>query len=134
MSKAKIIKFVLGVIFLGISVNFYKDYLVFKSAISESKPIVYSFIERRINKGGRGETYEMDYQYKYRKGTVNITSQEYDLITNAKYPSLYYSINTDLIFSKWEKERALRIAILFLVLFIFAIFPWSKLYKVKASN
>jgi lipoprotein signal peptidase len=134
MNKTKIVKFVLGVIFLGISVNFFKDYIAFKSAISESKPIVYSFIERRINKGGRGETYEMDYQYKYQKGTVNITSQEYDLIANAKYPSLYYSKNTGLIFSKWEEKKAFRITILFLVLFIVAIFPWNKLYKLKASN
>lgn len=134
MNKTKAVKFVLGIIFFSISVKFFTNYVDFNSSISESKPIVYSFVEKRINRGGRGETYEMDYQYNLKRGTVNITSEEYDMITSGKYPQLYYSKSTGLIFSNWEIKKAFRITVLFLLLSIVAILPWNKLVKQKASN
>ena len=134
MNKSKAVKFVLGIIFFSISVKFFTNYVDFNSSISESKPIVYSFVEKRINRGGRGETYEMDYQYNLKRGTVNITSEEYDMITSGKYPQLYYSKSTGLVFSNWEIKKAFRITILFLLLSIVAILPWNKLVKQKASN
>lgn len=131
MNKSKAVKFVLGIIFFSISVKYFTNYVDFNSSISESKPIVYSFVEKRINRGGRGETYEMDYQYNLKRGTVNITSEEYDMITSGKYPQLYYSKSTGLVFSNWEIKKAFRITILFLLLSIVAILPWNKLVKQK---
>lgn len=127
IDKAKIVKFILGLIFFSIFINYLGDYIDFKTAMFESTPISYSYIDKRINRGGRGETYEMDYQYNNIKGTLSITSKEYDLIEDAEYPELFYSKRSRLIFSKWEMKKAFRITILFLALFIIAIFPWNRL-------
>jgi hypothetical protein len=134
MNKTKAVKFVLGIIFFSISVKFFMDYIDFNSSISESKPIVYSFVEKRINRGGRGESYDMIIEYKNRERTISINSKEYDLIEKGDFPKLFYSKNTDSIFSKWSIKLSFRITILFLLLSIVSIVPWNKLVKAKDPN
>jgi hypothetical protein len=130
MSKTSIIKIVLGLIFISISIIFFKNYIEFNSS-NKYKPISYLFIDRRINKGGRGESYEMDFKYNNQLKTISITSKEYDLIEMQQYPELYYSEVSDSIYSDWEKKKALRVAILFLILFLTSIFPWKFFVKNK---
>ena len=129
MNKTKAVKFTLGIIFFSISVKFFTNYVDFISSISESKPIVYSFVEKKINRGGRGESYDMIIEYNNGERTISITSKEYDLIEKGDFPKLFYSKNTDSIFSKWSIKLSLRVSILFLLLSIVAILPWNKLVK-----
>lgn len=131
MNKSKIVKLILSVLYFSISISYFKDYIDFKSAISESKSISYLFIDKKINKGGRGESYDMIIEYKNKRQIISITSKEFYLIENGKYPQLYYSNNSGLFFSRWNIKMALRITILFLLLSIIAIFPWNILNMQK---
>lgn len=134
MNKTKAVKYIFGVLFLSVSIYSLMNYIDFRNALTKSKPIVYSFIEKRVNKGGRGESYDMIIKFKNKERTISITSKEFELIENGKYPELFYSNDTDSIFSKWSIKLSLRITILFLLLSIVAILPWNKLVKQRASN
>ena len=57
MNKTKAVKYIFGVLFLSVSIYSLMNYIDFRNALTKSKPIVYSFIEKRVNKGGRGESY-----------------------------------------------------------------------------
>jgi hypothetical protein len=130
MSKRNVIKISLGLLFIIISIYFLKNYMEFNS-FSNNKPISYLFLDKRINKGGRGESYEMDFKYNNHVESISITSKEYDLIEEKQYPELYYSDYSGSIYSEWEKKKALRIALLFFILFICSVFPWNYFVKNK---
>jgi hypothetical protein len=129
MKNKVFFKSVLGLFFISISLYFFNDYLEFKSSIVNNKPLTYSFIEKRINRGGRGESYEMDYLYNNQRRSILITSAEYELIEESKYPDLYFSKSSGNIFSKWQIKKSYRIAILFFFLFIATIMPYSRIIK-----
>lgn len=125
MNKKRLLKFILGLLFISISIISFRNYLDFKSSLINNKPLSYLFIEERINTGGRGESYEMDFLYNNNKYSISITSTEYDLIQEGKYPNLYFSKNSNKFFSKWEIKKSFRISILFFSLFIFTIIPYA---------
>lgn len=134
MNKSKILKYIFSVLFLCVTIYSLFNYIHFRNALSEFKPIVYSYIEKRVNRGGRGESYDMIIEYKNKKRTISITSQDFDLIENGIYPELYYSQDIDSVFSKWSVKVSLRVAILFLLLSIMSIIPWNKVIKQESSN
>jgi hypothetical protein len=125
-NKATILKLVFGLMFSIIIIINLKDYIEYKSVMTESNPISYIYTDKRINKGGRGDSYEMDYKYFNIKGTVYITSKEFFLIEKGIFPELFYSKKNGLIFSRWEIKKSIRITVLFLVFFIVVVFPWSR--------
>lgn len=135
MNKDTIIGVVLSVMFIGVSINYLKNYIDFKSAISENKPIPYTIIDKKINKGGRGVSYDMIIEYKNSRQTISITSKDYDWIQSGKYPELYYSKRSGLIFSKWEVKKAFRVALLFFILFVVVVarqaWGWATKNKVN---
>ena len=88
MNKTKVVKYVFGVLFFCVSIYSLRSYIDCKSTVSESKPIVYFLVETRINKGGRGKSYDMIIKYQNREKTISITSKEFELIENGKYPEL----------------------------------------------
>jgi hypothetical protein len=133
MNKEQIIQYLMGLIFLVVSVSSLINYIGFRHAISESKTIEYSILEKRINKGGRGESFDLIIKFQNREQTISITSKEFDMIENGEYPELYFSKYTNSIFSKWSITRSLRLTILFFILSIFAVLPWSKLNIKKNS-
>jgi hypothetical protein len=125
MKKVNVIKIFLGVLFLSNSFFNYLHYLDYKSSITNNKPISYTFIENKIHEGGRGKYYDMVIKYNNNESVINITSKELDLIELGKYPELYFSKNSGIIFSKWEIKKAIRITILFFLLSIIALIPWN---------
>ncbi|MEN2413174.1 hypothetical protein [Flavobacterium mesophilum] len=125
MKKEKLLKVVLGLLFFSISFIAFENYLHFKSSLVNNKPLAYLFIDKRINKGGRGESYEMDFLYKKQMHSISITGNEYDLIEKGQYPDLYLTKNKDDIFSKWSLKMSFRIALLFFLLFVLTVLPYS---------
>ncbi len=135
MNKSIVVKFFLGALFLSVSIYSFMKYFEFRNAFLEGKPIVYSLIEKRINKGSRGgDSYKIVVEYNKSEQTVTVTSQDFDLIDKGKYPELYYSQYSDSVFSKWSVKVSLRVAILFLLLSIMSIIPWNKVIKQESSN
>ncbi|MFW0739391.1 hypothetical protein [Flavobacterium sp. T12S277] len=125
MKKKRLLKFILGLLFISISIISFYNYLEFKSSFINNKSLSYSFVEKRINRGGRGESYEMDFLYNNKKHSISITSNEYNLIEEGKYPDLYFSERSGNFFSKWEAKKSFRISLLFFSLFIFTIIPYT---------
>lgn len=121
------VQYFFGVMFLGISIYSFTNYIGFRYVISESKPILYSLINNRINKGGRGESYDLTIKYQNKEYVINITSKESDLIENGVYPEIYFSTYTNSVFSKWTITLSLRLTILFFILAFVAVLPWFKL-------
>jgi hypothetical protein len=128
MNKSSIVKLVLSVVYVGIALTYFMKYLDFSSSVDTNKPLSYVYVDKRIKKGGRGESYEMDYSYKNQTETISITSKEYDLISAQQYPDLYYS-KAGVVFSAWEIKKSLRITVLFFGLFVVTITPWNFLLK-----
>lgn len=129
MTKETILKTIFGLLFISLSIYFFRDYFDFKSEIVNNKLISYSFIEKKINKGGRGESYDMIFFYNRQKHSISITSTEYYLIEEGKFPKLYLSKKSNSIFSVWSIKRSLRLGILFLSLSIISVFPYSLFRK-----
>lgn len=129
MTKGKVIRIVLSTLYISICLYNLKDYLEFNRSVSDSKPIPYLFIDKKINKGARGESYDMVYKHNDQEKTISITSDEYELIEKKVYPELYLSIKTGKVFSKWVLKKSLRITLLFFMLFLVTVFPWSLLSK-----
>jgi|688.fasta_scaffold282098_2 hypothetical protein len=122
----KIIKYFFGVIFLFISLYNYTNYLDFYNSLNEPQKIKYLFVSKKINIGGRGNSYEMIINYKNKLKTISLTSKEYTLIDIKNYPILYEGKRTGYIFSKWVVKKSLRISILFFLMFVVAVSPWNK--------
>lgn len=129
----KVVKYLFSIIFASISFYAFKNYWNFTHSVSNNSPIAYSFINKNINKGGRGETYDMHIVYDYRKYIISITSEEYAQIGNRKFPELYYSKSMNVVFSKWEIKMLFRVAILFFLLFIIAVVPWT-FFKARLND
>lgn len=129
MNRKILLRIILGVLFIGISANSFCNYLDYKSSIVSSKPISYVFLESRINKGGRGETYEMDFLYKKKKSSILITSSEFNLAYKGKYPVLYVSKKSGDFFSRWSIKRSFRITVLFFIFFILTAVPYSFIFS-----
>lgn len=100
MDKSKLIKYIFGLLF-GISIYSLTNYIDSRHAISEGQPILYTIAEKRINKGGRGESYELIIKFQNKEHTISITSKEFDLIEDGRHPELYFSKYTGTIYSKW---------------------------------
>jgi len=69
----------------------------------------------------------MYFDYKSKEHTISLTSKEFELIDDKIYPTLYVSERTGKIFSMWTIKQSFRITIIFFILSIIAIFPWSKI-------
>lgn len=127
VNSSTIIRAVLAVIYIGIAGYFFMRYWDYRTA--GSTPIAYTYAGKKINKGGRGESYDMFYTYKGKEGTISLTSKEYYGIDEQQYPELYYSERSGSVFSCWEIKMSLRIVLLFCGLLIVTVFPWSIVSK-----
>lgn len=121
----RLLKFIFGLLFAVISIMSFCNYFDFKSSMVSNEPVSYLFIEKRINRGGRGEAYEMDFLYNRRKYSIFITGNEYSLIEKGKYPILYISKESGNFFSVWSIKRSFRISMLFFMLLIFTLIPYD---------
>lgn len=117
----------MGILYAFIALFFGVDLINLRDSQSREKIIEYTILEKRILTSGRGQSNEIDYSYDTKRGTVNITSREYDLISKGINPELFYSTETNRIYTAWEKKRALRIFVLFVVLSIITLIPWQKM-------
>ncbi len=134
MNKINVFKVFMGLVFLGISFKFFRDYIDFKHSISNTPPISYHFINKRENIGGRGNSYDMTIEYQKKQHTLSITSKEYRLIEKGIFPKLFCSNTSKIVFSNWTIRMSLRISIMCLFFFIVAVFPWFRLIKYLGYN
>ncbi len=127
MKNYNIAKLILGVIFFSISIIHFINYNNYRRSLKKREPISYSYVDRKINTGGRGESYEMTITYDKKKYKINLTSKEYYEINDEMFPILYYSKGNNLVFSEWEMKRAYRIFLVFIIMFLITIIPFSRL-------
>lgn len=116
MKFNKISIVILPLIFGAISINYFRKYLILKSILEN--PIAYEVIASKVNKGGRGESFDMTVLYQKQPYELSITGKDYRNLKKGKYPVLYYSVELDEVFYSWSVKRSLRIAIIFFVFFI----------------
>ncbi len=123
------IKYLLGIIFLCIGIYNFRNYRNFKNSLAPNAEIIYKIINKKVNNGGRGDSYEMKIEYNNKEYSISLTSKEFVLIDSKIYPTLYESKNTGKIFSKWIIKKSGRISILFIILFFVAVLPWRSVFS-----
>lgn len=129
MNRNTLVKWIFRILFFAISAYHTVAYLEYGSVIESDVPIEYTYMNKKIHKGGRGEWYQMTVAYQAKKYDVVITSSIYEQIEENKLPSLYYSSKRDAVFSLWEKKRALRITLLFIAGCLLTFVPFNKFLK-----
>lgn len=132
MKYNKYLTYFFRVVFLGFIISNSIIYVLYSKIKSASKPIVYSFIETTYH-SGRGGSYEMKVEYLRNEYEVSITRRDVKDIGLNKKPELYFSDLNDNVFSLWEIKRALRIALVFLFLFLVTFIP-AKFYQLDVRN
>ncbi len=128
------VKWIFRIVFLSICIYQIIAYLEYRRVIANDIPVHYTYVDKEIKRGGRGNPYQMAVVYNGRKFTVNITSGIYVQIDENKLPSLYYSPRRDVVFSLWEKKRAMRIALLFMAAALVTMIPFHKFLKKRANQ
>ncbi len=116
MKFNKISIVILPLIFGAISINYFRKYLILKPILGS--PIAYEVISSKVNKGGRGQSFNMTVRYQKQPYELAITGNDYRNLKKGKYPTLYYSVKLNEVFYHWTIKMSLRIALIFFVFFI----------------
>ncbi len=70
--KINMLQIVFGIVWGGWFLVELRNYLDYSATIAISKPIPYSFVEKKVSTGGRSDTYILYYEYNHQKGDVDI--------------------------------------------------------------